>query len=213
MRKAHHFLFKSFVFVIAFSIAMLTLVGCKKSDDETNNSISNVSSSQPITGAQDNTADLIGDKNQVTLYEIKSIYEYAKNPNFNNVTYDNLDSVLKFFNTRDLNGVHKAAKKVGFDTFIANEFILDDEPIEYFVSIDKAESPVYTTFIQDEYGNFLMLDENKFNYELVKNIFINADGNYVLQIQFTYTNDAGETVITPLMINLELTKVATYIVK
>lgn len=216
MRKAHHFLLKSFVFVIAISIAVLAFVGCKNNEYETNNNISNVSTIQPITGdnSQDNTADLVGDQNSsVTLYEIKSIYEYAKNPNFNNVTYDNLDAVLKFFNTRDLNGVHKAAKKLGFDTFIADKFILDNEPIEYFVSIDGIDSPVYTTFIQDEYGNFLMLDENKFNYELVKNIFINADGNFVLQIQFTYTNEAGETIATPLMINLELSKVATYIVR
>jgi hypothetical protein len=216
MKKAHQFLLKSFVFVIAISVAVLTFVGCKNKEDESNNNINNVSTVQPITGdnSQDNTADLVGNKNpSLNLYEIKSIYEYAKNPNFNNVTYDNIDAVLKFFNTRDLNGVHKAAKKLGFDTFIANEFILDDEPIEYFVSIDGTESPVYTTFIQDEFGTFLMLDENKFNYELVKNIFINENGNFVLQIQFTYTNEAGETIETPLMINLELTKIATYIVK
>ena len=228
MKKLSKFFMKSFVFIFALSFAVLTFVGCKDNTDDASDNISNVSTVQPITGdnSQGNNADYVTDtdnddkkddetqnesKPPVTLYEIKSIYEYAKNPNFNNVTYDNLESVLKFFNTRDLNGVHKAAKKLGFDTFIASEFILDDEPIQYFVSIDGAVSPTYTTFIQDEYGNFIMLDENKFNYGLVKNIFINENGNFVLQIQFTYTNESGETIPTPLMINLELSKVATYI--
>ena len=76
MRKAHKFLLKSFVFILALSFTVLTFIGCKNNDDNSTDNSSNVSTIQPIFGDdnKNNNADYVTDENQnKPLFEIKSI--------------------------------------------------------------------------------------------------------------------------------------------
>lgn len=211
MKHISKFLMKSFIFIFILTITTLTCVGCKNDDAEQLVGSSNIPTTENIVidSEKDDTADHVN----MTNNNMHIVCSYNKTPNFSDVTYENKEAVLSFFNTRDMNGVFKFLSKKNFNTFITENFTLSSDA-EYFISLSGSkENPTFTCFTQNEFGDFVKVDESQFDFTLIRNIYVNEKENYVLQIQYFYLDDSGNKVETPLMVNIELEQIASFIVQ
>lgn len=211
MKHINKFIMKSLVFVFMLSMAAFTLVGCKKDNSEQLVGSTNIPTTENIVidSEKDDTADNVG----MITNNLHVICSYNKTPSFADLSYENKDAVLAFFNTRDMNGVFSCLAKQNFNTFIIDNFTYSSTN-EYFISVSGSnENPTFTCFTQNEFGDFVKVDTEHFDFSFIKNIFVNEDGNHVLQIQYFYFDESGNKVETPLMVNVELEQVATFIIQ
>ena len=85
--------------------------------------------------------------------------------------------------------------------------------VDLGVHIPEIDGKVEISKEKNEFGDFVKVNTDLFDFSFIKNIFVNADGNHVLQIQYFYFDESGNKVETPLMVNIELEQVATFIIQ
>lgn len=195
---------KTFIVAIMILVTTITFVGCGKNNNQSKNATINASEITDTNHDQDKADNVSDDKDsdkdsqEEQKIELFGIYKYTRTLTFDDCDRTNEAEVIKYFQTRDFNGVYNAVKPLGFDKFINNHAVSDAETMFYFngsaVSIILATNENYS----------LVADSEFLTNETFKKIEDNKDGTYTLYIAFI----TNEDVITPLIVKIPITKVA-----
>lgn len=204
----------SFVFILA----SVTLIACSGSTESTKKvpNVSTINTTDVKT--EDTTADEVTDSEEVEEIKINGIFKFDSNYNFNNIYYSNLKELLTFFQTRDLNGVYKEVKNLGFDEFAKNltKYVSGETELDRAVSIENNtltnlaynDALVYSYVNGENNFSFTQKDGKLETAANLPNLEYDAETNKLtIYYQFSYDNN-DETVYTPLYVKTTLSFVS-----
>ena len=145
--------------------------------------------------------------------ELNGIYKFENTYSFDDVYFEDLNEVIEFFQTRDINGVYDATKKLGFDEFVNNitntgtlsRALLFNSNVCY--NLSYTENNVYKSVDEDLNFEYSIADDGKITTNNTSIIEYNAE-NDIITIYFMFTYNDGETIVeTPLYVKTTLSKV------
>lgn len=215
----------SLLFIV--SISFVSLTAC--SNNGTNTQSAQVIKIETSIDSDTNTNDLVADhvsdnnQNEVTntetietptdqptqTYTIDGLYKFTNHElTSNDIYYFDKNQLFSFFNTKDINGVIDAVKKLGFSEFAKG--ITNTASNKIAVSISKDHNLIYH-IEYDEYENYTSdaLDIYQYSYEdgvittetnKPKIEFDSSTKTLTMFHPFNYTNNVGETIYTPLYV-------------
>ncbi|MBQ8452055.1 MAG: hypothetical protein IJ538_04715 [Clostridia bacterium] len=187
-------------------------------NEATNVSEDNQNNANDETNASENNSNLSMQPNQIEL--LSGIYKFEKtNYSFADIYFKDLNELLDFFGTHDLNGVYYTVAPLGFNDF-TNQLTIDDNNRFNMFYVDETESKMYLGKYDDN-NTYEIIEELT---ELIYNndegiIETPALGNKVLiessnngdtltySKMFIYTDANGNSVETPLYIKATLNRV------
>lgn len=145
--------------------------------------------------------------------ELNGIYKFEKTYSFDDVYFEDLNEVLEFFKTRDINGVYDASKKLGFDEFVNNitntetlsRALLFNSNVCY--NLSYTENNIYKFVDEDLNFEYIITDDGKITTNNTSIIEYDQETDrVVIYFMFKYENN-GEIIETPLYVKTSLTKV------
>lgn len=203
MKKLFKQISKTFLIAIMAIVTTLTFVGCGNTTSSKNSNINASEITDTNTGNEDkDKADNVSDSDDKKDQEVSEkielygIYKYTRELNFDDCDRSNSEEVIKYFKTRDFNGVYNAIKPLGFDKFISNKDDDGNELMFYF-------NGELFTYITSNNGKYEINNTSSKVEEKIEKIEANQDGTYTLFIAFEYENTK-----TPLLIKFSITKIA-----
>ena len=124
MKKLFKQISKTFLIAIMAIVTTLTFVGCGNTTSSKNSNINASEITDTNTGNEDkDKADNVSDSDDKKDQEVSEkielygIYKYTRELNFDDCDRSNSEEVIKYFKTRDFNGVYNAIKPLGFDAY------------------------------------------------------------------------------------------------
>ncbi len=183
-------------------ILTTTLIGVACSNTKASQNKVNVNNTN-LTEDTGSTTIPVADEEQNKEPEINlnGIYKYARPITFQDIWYEDETAVYNFFETRDLNGVYDAVKRLGFDEYF--NFLIKEEGSEA-----TTESMLY--FNNGKVSSVLHYEDGLYKIEkssqsvndfCLKIEFDEVNNIYVVYRQFCYFDETtGKTVQTPLYV-------------
>ena len=199
-------------------VASLALIACTTNKDAGNkkdnaDNTSNISNPKPNPNPDENPG-VSDDNNEV--HALAGLYSFTRKFDVNDIVYENEEELIKFFETKDLNGAKKAAVELGFYDFVNSIMNRGENQVSVLFSNyeeDGVRSFAYVIKTSDLSYN--MLDEKPHKFETTEAGYItqgfdpiisfDAEANKVtLLYQFYYADENGNTVETPMYLKTEL---------
>ncbi len=204
------------VLVMALSVIAFSTISGNAANDSTNTGGDTNVSTGPVTPENPTTPSEPTNPDQTTALP-SGIYQFNKELGFEDIYYTDLEELITYFETKDLNGVYNAVQPSGFDEFVKNIALYNDNYRAMYFN-DGIVKPMYNnngtfTFIEttpDEGELTFQLENGKIvtNMQTIK-LEYDSESNivtFIVNFNYTYELD-GETkiVITPLYIKASLT--------
>ncbi len=198
------------VLVMALSVIAFTTINGNAAENGSN--INNPGNINDPTNPEE--PDISNDPEE--LSSLSGIYQFKTYLGFDDIYFDDLDALIAYFETKDLNGVYNAVKPLGFDAFIKNFVSLNDNFRALYFNKGTA------TMMVNNNGIFNFVDtegEDCFEYTVtdgkietnvpvLKLEYDETTNIPTLYTNFNYNNADGENVVTPLFVKASLEYVA-----
>ena len=144
----------------------------------------------------------------IEVTELDGIYKITKTITFNDADRANADEVIKYFKTKDFNGIHHVIEKLGYEDNYNPVKVFDhtDIPFEVMLHISNNELKA----INFANGVYIFYSNTPVDASsIIKKIEFNEKSNtYMLYIAFSYYDIAeAKTVVTPLLFKVPVQKV------
>lgn len=208
MKNICKHIFRALSLVLILSVFSLGLISCSNKQANDTDTQSKVEITVNDSEKDDGATNITMKENQIL-----KIYKLKNTTIFNEVNAENKSEIIAFFKTKDMNGVYNAVKKLGFDSFIENHFIIHNSALENYIAI-STDQTIIESYTINEFGIFVETESPAFNYNLISSIEYDKDGKCYIQLKFIYSNSLSDNKIieTPLLITIELEQVATSII-
>lgn len=191
-------------------------VACGGGSNNANNIEANLTNNDSTieVNQPENVNDSESSEEDVAQIDLNGIYKFNSTYSFDDIYYEDLNDLLEFFETRDINGVYDATKKLGFDEFVNNITSYDSYSRALIFNSNTCLNLGY-----DEENIYSYIDEGaNFEYTIADDGTITTNNTSIIEydeesdtitiyFMFTYDNN-GETVETPLYVLTTLSKVA-----
>lgn len=207
MRKIIKNIAKTLSIALIFAFVCLPLAACSKdknANKNLNTNIENISTDKNAENAEnqesseENTPAEEPEEEKITL---NGIYKVSKTIDYKDIWYENEEETIKYFETRDINGVYNALRKLGFKENTTFKKTIDEKTYEVMFRFTK--SKVHFTLAIDE-NEFFDIDTYEYD-NIIHKIEIDENESIYAYIQFTYEDESGNTVKTPAFIKCPLT--------
>lgn len=224
MKKIFKGIAKTLSLVVCALLVGFSLVACGANTSSNSNpgAVIENQSSTISDGSVNDISDQNSDEQEtedISMYMFSGMYSFTRELTFRDIEYKDLAELCKFFETKDLNGVHYAATNLGFNEFVKN--ITTDSISGQFFSMYFSESGKIGFFLSDDDGNFTQpseaaefdysYSEGTYSFELGKDNVVTFEydeetGTVTLHYQFVYESNK-KTVVSPLFVKVTLDRV------
>lgn len=199
-------------------IASLALIACTNNSDAENkkdnaDNTSNISNPRP-NPKPDETPDISDDNKEV--HSLAGLYSFTRNFDVNDIVFENEEELVTFFKTKDVNGAKKAAVELGFYDFVNSIMKHEDKEVAVifsnnefdgfraFTYVEKTSDLSYRTY-EEKGHKYKVTEDGYVTYDDDPIISFDSEANEVtLLYQFSYVNESGETVDTPMFFKTTL---------
>lgn len=212
MKQFNKFI-KSLALMFVILLSSFSIVSCLNSKSNTNTPSANTTTDSDIsneTTIEINEKDNFNQENEystINLSSLNGIYKATKIVTFDDALRSNSEEVIKYFETRDFNGVYNAIKQLGFNDYNPLKFIESTNSLYEEMFYIKNNMSTTMTYSNDVYS--LYKNEVIDLSSIISNIQFNKNTNeYTLDAAFVYKNSkTSELVITPLKFRVTIKEV------
>lgn len=185
-----------FFVIIATS---LVFTSCGKSKSTTGTPASEISVTDEIENKSENTSNQEDEEeNQI---EIEGLFSYSRNLTFDDCSRENTTEVVKFFKTRDFNGVYDEAVKYGFHKFTSKTYSDENNTYDRYYYIQNQS--IYEVLFTN--GVYTLDKSSKLNVnDVIKTVeFDENTSSYNIEFIFYY-KQGTKTILSPLTLKTQI---------
>lgn len=198
----------SLIMVIAFAVMPFTACSDKNANKSTNQpvlenttDINNAEESAENVTDSDNTSDDSTEETEEIV--LSGIYQIAWKITYKDTWYENEEEVIEFFQTRDINGVYNALRKLGYEEYMNHIIETETITLETMLYFNNGRM----TGIYKEVGTNKFYNSGiTFNIsDVINNIESDENGTIYIYVQYSYYDEETSTFVdTPIYTKMPL---------
>ncbi len=199
------------IFMISFTI--IPFAGCSnksanKAVDTNQSAVGNIAEVGESDESAENVKDDESKKDEETtqIVSLDGIYQISRQLTYKDTWFENLEETIKFFQTRDINGIYNFLRMHDFENEV-NDLSTKLGDKTYTAAIHFKDNKVAILLKEDGTLNFkVFIDYVEIETQPIK-LEIDENKDVFLYYQWSYLDDAGTEIYTPLYVRCPITKI------